>query len=155
MRTMFFVLLLAGLPYLCSAQSSPKDKETRDAKLQLTNPNLKKAEKGTLEQPKPFSQLEQNQIANKAALKEKQAKQEQIYQKYLGVSSPQDPNYAAKKEQLHSNNPAAYEQMKSELESLNGNKSGKRRLSRAKYNTLSEEQRKEIDNNPKLFEITD
>ena len=160
MKITLFIILMTIVPLLSFAQNTNESGPIPNAKVKP----LPESSKGSLQKTKAtpknsstvkeFTQLEQNTIAHRAQLKEKLAKEQQIYMKYLGVNSPNDPLYASKKRDLLNDRPHEYEQFKEELNNLNHIYS-KKRLSRAKYNSLSEEQRKEIDNNPEKYDITE
>lgn len=149
MKNLLTILLLSWIPILCSAQKKPYKTEN-------SNPNssFKTIEKRTAEpEQHNFSSLEKNKIQHRAALKEKQSKQNSIYIQYIGTL-PGSSDYDSKKQNLINSNPAKYNEMKEDMNRLEGNKANKKRLSIEKYNSLSPEQQKEINNNPHLYEIT-
>lgn len=76
-----------------------------------------------------------------------------ILEKYLGVSSVEDPEYAARKLELKETNPEAYEKMLAELVAKRSN--GKNIISRAQYEAMSPERKAVIDANPDQYIIQD
>ena len=63
-----------------------------------------------------LSPSDQYKAQKQAEKKEVYFRKVAIYQKYLGLSSATDAQYAAKKEALFNNNPEAYQQMSKDLQ---------------------------------------
>lgn len=100
-----------------------------------------------------LSPEDQQTALNRATYKKKRSEFDAILQKYLGVSSLEDPEYAARKQKLKDENPLAYEEMVKELAVNRAN--GKRSITRAQYDALPLNRKAVIDANPEVYIIQD
>lgn len=161
MKMILIALILAILPVLSYAQGNgqPETKSNAKVKPLPTTPQggLQKATPlnatPAVTPARELSQAEKDMVESRAQLKKNHLKEQQIYMKYLGVSSPNDMEYAARKEKLAHENPEAFQNMKKELQEMRT--SGKRSISRAQYNALPADKRASIDANSDKFEIID
>lgn len=76
-----------------------------------------------------------------------------IFQKYLGLTSSTDPEYAERKLKLKEENPEAYAEMVKEMTALRSTL--KTVLTRAQYDALPVERKAYIDANPSIYSIQD
>lgn len=125
------------------------EKIQHSEKLTSTSGNSTEA----IEESRELSPEEQQIILQRAATKEQQSEFDGILQKYLGVSSLEDPEYAPRKQKLKDENPVAYEEMVKELAA--NRFSEKRIVTRAQYNALPPSRKAVIDANPELYTIQD
>lgn len=105
-----------------------------------------------------FSDAEKETIKKNAELKEQKAKESAIYQKYLGVFSPYDPEYADKKTKLFNEDRESYDQMKRELQEVQKHEPVVieiKEITRSEYENLPVEQKRRIDAHPERFKIID
>lgn len=125
---------------------------TRPTELKRVQQTNKQTTAITFHQLSPSDQYKAQKQAEK---KEVYFRKVAIYQRYLGLSSATDAQYAAKKEALFNNNPEAYQQMSKELQELHQPSKSPHVVYRSKYNKLSAEERKKIDSQPELYIIID
>lgn len=141
-RTLLLFILLFGSASLF-AQNESGLKESAPIKVQSNT---------------TFSDVEKETIKKNAELKEQKAKESAIYQKYLGVFSPYDPEYADKKTKLFNEDRESYDQMKRELQEVQKHEPVVieiKEITRSEYENLPVEQKRRIDAHPERFKIID
>lgn len=102
-----------------------------------------------------FTHAEQATIERNAKKKEQAAALAAVYQKYLGVSSPHDPQYADKKSMLIEQSPEKYKQMVAEIEAIYGAPAQPKEVKKSELDQLPEEQQRRIKAHPELYRIVD